>query len=52
MTQDLRENATPPNMPTTKFYLMCTWCGRRDKNVKFSNRIFANICQPNCPKTN
>jgi hypothetical protein len=52
MTQDLRGNETPPNAPKiTKFYLMCTWCGRRDESVKFSNRVFANICQPKCPTT-
>jgi hypothetical protein len=51
MTQDLRGHATPPNLPT-KFHLMCTRCGRRTDKVKFSLRAKANICQPNCPKTN
>lgn len=51
MTQDLRGHATPPNMPVTKFHLMCTRCGIRKSTVKFSLRAKANICQPSC-KTN
>jgi hypothetical protein len=49
MAQELTDKVTP-NMP--KFHLMCTWCGRRTESVKFSKRIFANVCQPKCPKTN
>jgi hypothetical protein len=51
MTQDLRGHTKPPNLPT-EFHRMCTRCGRRTAKVKFSLRVGANICQPNCPKTN
>lgn len=49
MTQDLRDAATPPNMPNTaKFYLMCVKCGRRNKSVRYCLRHGENICQPKC----
>lgn len=47
MTQDLRANAAPPNLPR-EFDLMCTTCGRHSSKVRWSKKTKTNICQPDC----